>query len=203
MREEIRQDIRRSDPPACARSWGQMASRRSRRLDRGRTSLAVAHRRPEWLRSRRSGPAPERHTLGAAAHEEAPEISRDAAARDDHGQAPFLRCCEGEDRPFRRTPPAQRAEQSRGEFSPADRATGTDHEAIQVRPTGATVSVGSRSSRQPLSRSLFRDDDRKGSSRRAQPRLHGLAECIRRCRRALKKRLELRAFISRKLYRST
>jgi transposase-like protein len=39
---------------------------------------------------------------GAAAHEEALEISRHAATRDDHGQAPFLRRGKGEDGPHRR-----------------------------------------------------------------------------------------------------
>ncbi len=152
--KKIRQDICRPDPPAGARSRRQMASRRSRRLDRRRTTLAVARRRPEWLRSRCSGSAPERYTRRAAAHEEAPEISRDAAARDDHGQAPFLRRCEGEDGPFRRTSPAQGAEQSRRELSSADEAARADHEAIQIRSAGAMVSVGSRPSREPLPHSL-------------------------------------------------
>lgn len=47
----------------------------------------------------------------AAAHEEALEIRRHAAARDDHGQA-FARRCEGEDGLFRRTSPAQSSQQS-------------------------------------------------------------------------------------------
>jgi IS1 family transposase len=51
---------------------------------------------------------------------------------------------------LRRTSPAQGPEQSRGELSPADKAPRTDHEAIQISPAGTTVSVGSRSSREPL-----------------------------------------------------
>src|SRR6201986_1198046 len=39
------------------------------------------------------------------------------------------------------------------------RRTRTDHEAIQISPAGATVSVGSRSDREPLSRSLSREGD--------------------------------------------
>src|SRR3984957_17438276 len=36
-----------------------------------------------------------------------------------------------QDGPLRRTSPAQGPEQSHGKLSPADKATGTDHEAIQ------------------------------------------------------------------------
>ena len=50
----------------------------------------------------------------------------------------------------RRTSPAQGPEQSRGKLSPADKATRTDHEAIQISPAGTMVSVDSRSSREPL-----------------------------------------------------
>jgi putative transposase len=102
------------------------------------------------LRSRRLGPASKRQSRCAAAHKEAPEIRRHTAARHDHGQAPFVRRCAGEDGPLRRTSPAQGPEQSRGKLSPADEATRTDHEAIQIGPAGTTVSVGSRSSREPL-----------------------------------------------------
>ncbi|MEY9357056.1 hypothetical protein ABIG05_011559 [Bradyrhizobium japonicum] len=40
-------------------------------LDRGRTTLALARCRPEWLHSRRLDPAPKRLARCAAAHEEA------------------------------------------------------------------------------------------------------------------------------------
>src|SRR5271168_2361359 len=43
---------------------------------------------------------------------------------------------------------------SAGELSPADKATGAAHEALQVSPAGATVLVRSRSSREPLSDTL-------------------------------------------------
>ena len=91
-----------------------------------------------------------RDTRRAAAHEEAPEIRRHTTARDDHGQAPFVRRCESEDGPSRRTSPVEGPEQSCGEFSSADAATRADHEALQIRWTGATVSVGSRSSVESL-----------------------------------------------------
>src|ERR1700731_2310805 len=42
------------------------------------------------------------------------------------------------------------SEQSGGELSSTYQAARTDHEAIQISPAGATVSVGSRSSRKPL-----------------------------------------------------
>ena len=105
----------------------------------------MARRRSEWLRSRRPGPASKRHARCAAVHEEALEIRRRAAARDDHGQAPFVWRREEEDGPSTRTSPAQRAQQSGGEFPPADKATRTDHEAVQISWTGATISIGSRS----------------------------------------------------------
>jgi hypothetical protein len=119
-------------------------------LDCWRAVLAVARCRSKWLRSRRLGPASKRQSRCAAVHAEALEIRRHTAARHDHGQAPFIRRCESEDGPLRRTSPAQGPEQSRGKLSPADKATRTDHEAIQIGPAGTTVSVGSRSSREPL-----------------------------------------------------
>src|ERR1700693_3614220 len=42
----------------------------------------------------------------AAAQEEAHEIRRHTATRHDHGQAPVIRRCEGEDGPSRRSSPA-------------------------------------------------------------------------------------------------
>ena len=111
----------------------------------------------------------------AAAHEEAPEIRRHAAARDDHGQAPFLWRCEGEDGPLRRTSPAQGPEQSRGKLTPADKATRTDHEAIQIGPAGTTVSLGSRSSREPLPHPLSQIRPCRLPPRFARASLCGLA----------------------------
>ena len=112
--------------------------------------------RSEWFRARRLGPASKRFPRCAAAYGEAPEIRRRTAAGHDQRQAPFVWRCAGEDGPSRRTPPAQGSEQSGGEFSSADKTTRTDHEAIQIRSTGATVSVGSRSSRESLLHSLSR-----------------------------------------------
>ena len=61
--------------------------------------------------------------------------------------------------------------QSSGELPPTDAATRADHEALQINQTGATVSVGSRSSRQPLPRPLSRNsataDFRRASRERA------------------------------------
>ena len=139
---------------APARGDNGIWMRSSSRSPASNTGLAC--RRSEWLRSRCPGPASKRQSRCAAAHEEAPEIRRHIHARHDHRQAPFIRRCEGEDGPSRRTSPAQGPEQSRGELSPADKATRTDHEAIQISPPGTTVSVGSRSSREPLPHALSR-----------------------------------------------
>ena len=109
-------------------------------LDRRREALAVARSRSEWLRARRLGPAPKRQARCAAAHEETPEIRRHTAARDDHGQAPFVQRCKGENGPSRGTSPAQGPEQSSGELPPTNATTRADHEAIQISPAGATVS---------------------------------------------------------------
>ncbi|MET3299191.1 IS6 family transposase [Bradyrhizobium diazoefficiens] len=49
----------------------------------------------------------------------------------DHGQAPFVRRCEGEDGLARRTSPAQSSQQSGRELSSADAATRADHEAFK------------------------------------------------------------------------
>src|SRR5580704_13550101 len=59
--EEVRQGIRRSDPPARACSRRQMAYGRGRHLDRRRATLALARRRSERHRSRRPGPMSKRH----------------------------------------------------------------------------------------------------------------------------------------------
>ena len=149
--------------------WTKSLSR-----SRART-LAVASRRSEWLRARRPGPAPKRHARCAAAHEEAPEIRRHATARDDHGQAPFVRRCESEDGPWRGTSPAQRPEQSGGEFSSADAATRADHEALQIRWAGATISIGSRSGFGSLPYSLSRNRHCRLPPCIAPARLRGLA----------------------------
>jgi putative transposase len=90
----------------------QMAYGRSRGLDRRRDALAVARRRSEWLRSRRPGPAPTGCEGCATAHDACPEIRRDAAARDDYGQASILWSRESEDGPSDRASPAQEVEQS-------------------------------------------------------------------------------------------
>jgi putative transposase len=121
----------------------------------GEQQPALARRRSEWLRSRRLGPASKRQSRCAAAHEQVPEIRRRIAARHDHRQAPFIRRG-GRRWAFASTWPAQGPKQSRGELSPADKATQTDHEAIQISPAGTTVSVGSRSSREPLPHLLSR-----------------------------------------------
>jgi hypothetical protein len=95
----------------------------------------------------------QRRRDGTAARRLMAKLLKSAAAPPrvhDHGQAPFLRRREGEDEPCRGASPAQGHEQSGGELSSADTATRTDHEAFQISPTGATVSVDSRSSRKPL-----------------------------------------------------
>jgi hypothetical protein len=146
-----------------------MASRRSRRLDRGRTPLAVARRRPD-LRSRRSGPEPERHTRRAAAHEEAPEISRDAArvmitdklrsygaARAKMGLFVEHRQQKGlNNRAENSHQPTRRRERIMKRFKSA--------------PARAAVSSGSRSGRQPLPPSLSRLRPHRIPSRFARKR---------------------------------
>ena len=52
-------------------------------------------------------------------------------------------------------------------------ATRTDHEAIQISPTGATVSVGSRSGREPLPHSLSRNRHCRLPPRFARASLRG------------------------------
>ena len=156
---------------------------RTRGLDRRRDALAVARRRSEWLRSRCPGSASKRHARCPAAHEEPLEIRRHAAARDDHGQAPFVWRCEEEDGPSTRTSSAQRAEQSGGEFPPADKATRTDHEAVQISWTCATISIGSRSGIESLPHSLSRNRHCRLPPRFAPARVRGLARDLqdRRC----------------------
>jgi putative transposase len=102
----------------------------------------------------RPSPASKRQPHGAAAHGEASEIRGHAAARHDHGQASVLWGCESEVGPYRGAPPAQGFEQSGVELSPADKTARTDHEAVQIIPASATVSIDTRLGRQPLSRSL-------------------------------------------------
>src|SRR5208283_4679566 len=114
----------------------------------------MALRGGRWAFNSNIASASKRHARCAAAHEEALEIRRHAAARDDHRQAPFVRRGKSENGPWRGTSPAQRPEQSGGELPPADATTRADHEALQISQTGATVSVGSRSSRQSLPRLL-------------------------------------------------
>jgi len=91
------------------------------------------------------------------------------------GQAPFVWRCAGEDGPLCRTSPAQGPEQSPGKLSPADKATRTDHEAIQIGPAGTTVSVGSRSSREPLPHPLSQIRPCRLPPRFARASLCGLA----------------------------
>jgi putative transposase len=105
-------------------------------LDCWRAVLAVARRRSKSLRSPRLRPLSKRQSRCAAVHEEALEIRRHTAARHDHGQARSYGAARAQDGPLRRTSPAQGPEQSHGEqshgkLSPADKATRTDHEAIQ------------------------------------------------------------------------
>ena len=169
-------DDARVSRPVLRERGGEIPPRHSPRgLDRRRDALAVARRRSEWLRSRRPGAASKRHARGAAAPEEALEIRRHASARDDHGPAPFVWRCEEEDGPSTRTSPAQRAEQSGGEFPSADKATRTDHEAVQISWTGATISIGSRSGVESLPHSLSRNRHRRLPPRFAPARLRGLA----------------------------
>ena len=156
-----------------------------RRVDRRRTTLALARRRSEWFRARRSGSTSKRQPCSAAVHEQAPEIRRDAAARHDHGQTPFIRCSAGEDWPSPRTSPAQGPEQSGRELSSADQTARTDHEAIQISPAGTTILVGSRSSREPLPHPSPRLRHSRFPPRLARASLCGLARDFQDRRRRL------------------
>jgi putative transposase len=60
-------------------------------------------------------------------------------------------------------------------------------EAFQISQTGATVSVGSRSGRESLSRSLSREGDRRASSRDPRARLRGLARRLQEFWRVLRR----------------
>jgi hypothetical protein len=127
----------------------------SRRLDRRRATLALARRRSEWLRSRCPGPG---RRDSRAAQQLMRRLLKSAVTSPRVMITDKLRSY-GAARAkmgLRRTSPAQGPEQSRGELSPADKATRTDHEAIQISPPGTTFSVGSRSRREPLPHPLSR-----------------------------------------------
>ena len=66
--------------------------------------------------------------------------------------------------------------QSSGELPPTNATTRADHEALQISQTGATVSVGSRSSRQPLPRPLSRNRHRRLPPRFARASVCDLAQ---------------------------
>ena len=155
------------------KSWSPSPARRT---GCGAPSIRMAS-------ARCPGSASKRHARCPAAHEEPLEIRRHAAARDDHGQAPFVWRCEEEDGPSTRTSSAQRAEQSGGEFPPADKATRTDHEAVQISWTCATISIGSRSGIGSLPHSLSRNRHCRLPPRFAPARVRGLARDLqdRRC----------------------
>src|SRR3954451_9131441 len=55
---QVRPGLRQPDPPQAARPWRQVALGRSVPEDQGNEALALASRRPGWLRARRSGPEP-------------------------------------------------------------------------------------------------------------------------------------------------
>src|SRR5215210_7834738 len=72
---QVRPGLRQPDPPQAARPWRQVAPRRSVPDDPRPEALAVAGRRPGWLRTRRSRPEPARQegrqTLASQAAEAA------------------------------------------------------------------------------------------------------------------------------------
>ena len=84
----------RQRAPARGDKWHMdvvVVSISGQRPGSGAPSIKMASFSTSW------SSAEERHICRAAADAEAPEIRRHAAARDDHGQAPFLRRCQGED----------------------------------------------------------------------------------------------------------
>ncbi|MHC2947549.1 hypothetical protein ACVIJX_004697 [Bradyrhizobium diazoefficiens] len=140
--------VLRSHPPARFRSRLQMASGRGRYFDRGRTTLALARCRPEWLRSRRLDPAPKRLARCAAAHEEALE-SAGTPLRvmitdklRSYGAARASMGFHVGHRPHKTL--NNRAENSHRQTRRRER----NHEAFQSAPSGSTVLVSSRSGRE-------------------------------------------------------
>ncbi len=124
--------------PLARRPHEQRRCPSERQTGGDRLSLAEAQReaanvrRPMKCRSRDRAPARaerpacrHRHALPAAAMPVDIWVRlskpRRFAARLDHGQAPVLWSCEREDGASRRASPAQGAQQSGGEFPPADK----------------------------------------------------------------------------------
>src|SRR3954447_9865088 len=84
-----------------------MAPRRSVPDDQGPEALALAGRRPGWLRARRLGPEPARQEGRQAPAPQAAEKAGPGPACDDHGQAGQLRRRQRRGDALRRAPKAQ------------------------------------------------------------------------------------------------
>src|SRR3954470_14706362 len=94
------------------------------------------------------------------------------------GQAEILWGGEEGDHAGRRAPPAQGAEQPGGKLTPANKATRTPSEAVQVGPTGSAFPVRPRPAQQPLPPAPPPNPCNR-LSRRADTRLPGVARPLR------------------------
>src|SRR3954447_26399006 len=113
------------------------------------------------------------HPAAAAAEAPVP-----GSSRHDHGQAGLLRRGEEGDHTRRRAPPAQGAQQSGGKLTPANKATRTPDEAVQVSPTGSALPLRPRPDQQPLPPAPPPNACIR-LPRRAGPRLPGVARRLR------------------------
>src|SRR3954447_2609252 len=100
--------------------------------DQGKEALALAGRRPGWLRARRLGPEPARQEGRQTPASQAAEAADPRASCDDHGQAGQLQRRKGRGDALGRASEAQRLEQQSGELPSADAATRATDEALQV-----------------------------------------------------------------------
>src|SRR3954447_7096030 len=114
------------DPDPC----NTVAPGRSVPDDQGNEALALAGRRPGWLRARRPRPEAAGQKGRQATAPQAAEKAVPGPSCHDHGQAGELQRRQGRGDALGRTSEAQRIEQPGREFSSADPTTRTTDEAV-------------------------------------------------------------------------
>src|SRR3954468_7367403 len=97
--------------------------------DQGNEALALAGRRPGWLRARRSRPEPAGQAGRQAPASQAAEAAEAGTACHGHGQARQLHRGKGRRDALGRASEAQRIEQPGREFSSADPTSASSHPA--------------------------------------------------------------------------